>query len=1347
MIEIKRTKLLENFLTMIKRDHLLLIGDPGAGKSWLMAKAKESLVSESITAVLIKADEIHVENMIDFQKALGITDRTIEEILNYKSAGKRSYLFIDALDAARSEIKQSVFRRFIQLILSKCPDWTIVASIRSYDAKHSRELLSIFPIATIDAPDQFIKADVPYRHLFVPKLTDGEIDQVLEQQPSLRAIYQQLSSQQKYLFQNPFSLWLFDKLIEERVPLHQLSMVQRIVQLLGIYWEYRIEKKDDNASRKVLLKQAVEKMTASNLLSVNEQDLAMPQLDLSLKGLKSDHILVPTSNVEQRLIFEHNVIFDYAVSRLMVSEIPSESLKYLESDLRIPLFLRPSIEFYFSRLWYKERELFWDVFWYFVEHTKSRYISILPVVTFVQEIRKENDFVPLIQKLNALSQDSIEYKKIVSLVDLIFRVFQGVIETATINRDEAWIDFINALLPYLNLTFIDSYVSTLQIFVNKLAFWPDEKKVRISSVVITILKWAWNNPQAGGANRENLLRMIAARVVPLACEVYGLNKTEFRKILEAILKRIGPDSNLTEVFSLTHNIEKIWPYDPDFACSIYASIFGYKETSNAETVMSRGVLSLTSNRRQDYEGCLYVLAEKFPKYLKSYPLSATEAMVKSVNAGLKLSRLATYSRGELQTFQFNDKIAKYLEDGSESFDKYLFREEDHLKILTAYRDYLFEQLENNQFDPNVFAQMLEMILSLNEVAVVWRHLLKLGNNYPEKLIAHLYPLLLATPILINSATTYVAGKFINVSYEYIGPENRKKIETKILSLEKEKVEGRNLNWLRDCRNRLLASIPYELLSEDESKAILKDLQESNKVPSPEAGFQRGGFTREPYTEREWLKEKGVDVNEDNNKSLLSLSEPVKDFADKNLNTTPALDEYVKIIPSMNALYADLNDPSKHPHDRVKEQALTHLAAALSRMLRDDESFTNSEIILLASEVFDLASQSASPHYNSKHDEEFDHPSWSPAPRIEAAEGIMLLVRKDQGATKKNFSIVQLLANDPVPSVRYHIAQRITLLYHSNHELMWQIAETISSKEKTSGVLMGLATSLSRLAGKHTDKVLDIYGSICEKMSLEQRKKAGVHNDPCISTFVGLYVVFTNERANKILEQIEENPIEKAHELSQEAISAINYLSAGLKDNEKDDSEAIRERTRKLLCRILQAAKKGFETLETKFKSDWPEERKNSLKDLYDSVEIIARWLAFKQEDKHVAKHNRLKFYNEIKPLIWEVISITNAPGALLHASTAHNLMEMCNKCLSFDPPGIIEIAEAICRTSAPYGYTFDSLAIGQLVELVESYLADYKEYLQEEKNLKHLTNLLELFIVAGWPQAIQLAIKLETIWR
>jgi len=101
----------------------------------------------------------------------------------------------------------------------------------------------------------------------------------------------------------------------------------------------------------------------------------------------------------------------------------------------------------------------------------------------------------------------------------------------------------------------------------------------------------------------------------------------------------------------------------------------------------------------------------------------------------------------------------------------------------------------------------------------------------------------------------------------------------------------------------------------------------------------------------------------------------------------------------------------------------------------------------------------------------------------------------------------------------------------------------------------------------------------------------------------------------------------------------------------------------------------------------------------------------------------------------------------MFASTAHHFMELLNGVLKYDPKGVLHMAAGVAKSSEPYSYNLDSLAISQVVKLVESILADYRIEVRDGKPLLDLLNLLDTFAKAGWPDALRLVWRLDEVFR
>jgi hypothetical protein len=91
--------------------------------------------------------------------------------------------------------------------------------------------------------------------------------------------------------------------------------------------------------------------------------------------------------------------------------------------------------------------------------------------------------------------------------------------------------------------------------------------------------------------------------------------------------------------------------------------------------------------------------------------------------------------------------------------------------------------------------------------------------------------------------------------------------------------------------------------------------------------------------------------------------------------------------------------------------------------------------------------------------------------------------------------------------------------------------------------------------------------------------------------------------------------------------------------------------------------------------------------------------------------------------------------------------------LPCSPSEVFLLAAKSIRNSAKRaGFQYESLAVGNVVRLIQRTLADHREIFrsepgQESECLKALLEVLDLFVEAGWAEARQLTNQLEEINR
>ena len=209
------------------------------------------------------------------------------------------------------------------------------------------------------------------------------------------------------------------------------------------------------------------------------------------------------------------------------------------------------------------------------------------------------------------------------------------------------------------------------------------------------------------------------------------------------------------------------------------------------------------------------------------------------------------------------------------------------------------------------------------------------------------------------------------------------------------------------------------------------------------------------TTEEFLRERGTAVDQPSNAALLAAArtlESIKSVVEKE----PSREDIARSVNLMQSANDVLNQyPEADPN--VKSNLLTQLSSAAVQLVRRFPKLSGQEAEFLRG-VLLAAAEDPDPVPDEEHESKWEHASWSPAPRNDAAQGVawLLLLRPGDGEAK---AAVNQLADDPVPSVRFLMALELFRLHRDNTELMSAILARRASLEQNRTVLHGLCMSL------------------------------------------------------------------------------------------------------------------------------------------------------------------------------------------------------------------------------------------------------------------------------------------------
>ena len=184
---------------------------------------------------------------------------------------------------------------------------------------------------------------------------------------------------------------------------------------------------------------------------------------------------------------------------------------------------------------------------------------------------------------------------------------------------------------------------------------------------------------------------------------------------------------------------------------------------------------------------------------------------------------------------------------------------------------------------------------------------------------------------------------------------------------------------------------------------------------------------------------------------------------------------------------------------------------------------------------------------------------------------------------------------------------------------------------------------------------------------------------------------------------------------------------------------------------------GIKELCTILKEHRNEEVNQQLHDIYKVIDEVIMRLYFEvareegeseEPAEEISNELRCRFYNEVKPLMERVIDFAlDSENGIMFAKTAYYFMQLLTSFLSCNPKEVLHLAEGVARSSEPFGYNLDALAVEDVVKLVEIVLADHRNEVRDGQGLEDLLNLLDIFAKTGWPDALRLVWRLDEVFR
>ncbi len=1358
VIKIRRPSI-EALRHAAEENSILVVGEPGAGKSGSLHDLIELFKEVGKDYVFLAVDRLSARSLAELRTEIGLDHELIQVLDNWPGL-QPGFLVIDALDAVRGDPAGGMILELIRHVIQRKWRWNIVASIRKFDLRYSAEIKALFAgLSLVEFQDSEFSG---VRHLNIPCLSNDELNQIASQSLELSVLIKGAPTELHDLLSVLFNLRLLAELLGTGVTTRELTPIKTQLELLDRYWLFRVIRQDGlGDAREGVIRSACEKMVKARVLSVERSAIAEPGNSTQLSDLLSSQVLVewqPSHDAQPNryiLTFSHHVLFDYAVARLILRGMPECVVQRFVNDPELAIVVRPSFLLHFRHLWTidSNRQQFWDLAFRIMQENQIPQIGKLIGPSVATELaRMLQDLESLCVALES-SNPTIQSAAEQLLKHILGALLAGILGEARLLGSDAgpWCD----LLERVSRNLRTSVAYTVRVLICVICEHPEaftsDQRMAAGHTARRLLIFALSQEHRDGSLVNHALQAV--------CRTFESDPTTSAMFIRQCLEPSHiADYGFEEMFLLAREVKRLIAIDHTLVEEIYCAVFGYRETSKEPTPMGQSrILSLISNRQQDYKMALFELEKVFPIFLKQAPINATRALIDVIEAYVTQYHFPASGEWDDEKFDFNFRQVCIRKDHSYIWDEGgTYCHEEPLKMLDTFQRYLESIIESN-VDTEIFHELIQIIISKNRLAVFWRRILQVGAHFPMSLGKEILPLVLSVPILTCDDTTFPAGKLLEAIFPASSLSEREQIEWAILNIP-EALSAASRERGEHIRNRLLGCLSKNEFVTKEAQHVLGQLKDRNVVPSnePPVCFE---ILHGPYGEEEYLRDQGVPVEAEENRKILGFEKPIKEFADNHLNSKPTLVEASSLLPLLQSLYEALSSADTDGvHPKQRDHAWDCLTAACARISKIEDLFCDMPLFSFVKTVLLEMSYHDKPIHIPEQDAQFDdYPSWgSPAPRIEAAEGLIFLVRNPSYLTSKEIDAIDRLSTDPVPSVRFQIASRLNVLYLTVPELMWRLIERISHEESSRGVLQGIVSGpLRKLAASESDRVSSLTKVIFDRV-LEGVGSETVR-EFCVGIFTDLYIWRNNSQSGEVILEIAQNISSYPNEAPHLLAHIREPLTFGPVHPRDPEVDSVRSRALDLISRILRSSRNGMREIERVYSdipfTKWASKDQKSSKTFAHLIDQIGSEVYFASgaydgkeqaqslQSQPIIREQAERFYCEAGLILDELADIS-------FPSVTHHLLET----LEFFIPShcrevFIRIGQVV-RSGQKGGYQYESLAADLIVKLVERYLAEYRTLLREDdKCQKILIEILDVFVQAGWPNARRLTYRLDEIFR
>ncbi|WP_346363553.1 ATP-binding protein [Bosea sp. (in: a-proteobacteria)] len=1320
---------------------LIVIGEPGAGKTGALVALAEARCAAGDTVVFLSVDRFPgVGLAVDLESELAL-NHPLTEVLAAASGSARKLLIIDALDAARGGPAEAVFAQLIEVLSASAPEWTVIASIRTFDLRNGRRFRDAMRGSPPD-PDFAEGTLGGVRHFQVPRLADIDLDAAGAAAAELGTLLAAAPDKLRDLLRNVFNLSLAAQLLADGATADSIRTVATQSDLIDAYEDRRLV----GTAQRQAAAASVAAMVHRRRLAVRKVVVAHDQLDAVIQT----GVLAESGDL---VSFSHHVLFDHVAGRFYLEwDDPAHLMPQIGGDSSVALMLAPALRFAIERLWRQDAEgrsqvwrLVTDIF---ANPTVDPVLANVALRTVTERVASAADIAGLSELIAARANDeavATMLSRLARFVGLAADMAGSVMPGPAL----AWALVADAAIATGVRDLTDATRFLLHTLFDKGNLADGALLEVFGRAARALLTLAWAaDPQ---------MQQTATNAIRFVGKSFASDPAASRTLLDRSLRDPHFSAHADrEATWLSEQIMPIARVDANFAIEIYRVLYSRDITDDTTSSfggqMSR-IMPLSSSRSQDYRHCRYDLGRQVGHLLELSPRLGSRAIIEAslgkidrdTPLGDNRERVTIAGRAPFDLLG-RDHSYKNWDDAEE---RHGTQDDDVLAKLVTHLQ---------ACSVSAFADTIDAAASDFASPAVWTRLLGVGTQRLGEVADLLWPFATNIAILGHRDTVRDAVRFLAAAYPSRTLDERTTFEADALGPDLFSDEAEKRYWRRTL-SRFLSLVDAGALVSDAMRALREELATSGELagnPPTHSGAVRWGSSRS--VTRSLLTGEGVDVDTGVDAQMIAQSEALYE----KVGATPSSSDAAALGELWATTRATIDFYDMHAsalHEKVAQPVWGHISNAIERIAGAKAYVPGPNGMPPIVELLGVLRRLWASRFPEPNDEDDSSLCWGNwEVRVYAAQAYVSLADRFGEAHGEIIDVFDAILADPAPQVRLQAARNLQVLSRIELDKMWALAERVARDESHTEVLSSfLNCVLPRFTWRDVARVKEIIEILrARREAVERHGKSGLNQvtEQLGSLTAQLWVWQEDLEALGWLTSWASEPAAHRDYFTSFFSMLRGAFFARYASGEQRDA-GLTDRSQRAAMVILEAcsaaAARSYQILTNEAVEGV--ERDAAMATYRAAESIIGHLMNQIYFGSGAYADNReaaiglmsadtmRSFLDDYRPML-ELLAASHEP------STHHHLVELYEFLIAGDPVRVFDALHSLLTGSAAReGYHHEGLAAPVIVRMIKRYVADHRSIFEDNARRAQLVEILRLFSDVGWSDALKLLYDLPDLLR